>query len=173
VKILCTVAAVDNGLLINSEKAEGTATILFTVCEVFLNGALSAECKPTEPIVSKVKFKAILDSSLTYVLFEPEVAGQPLADILFPNALCVLKPLRAVTGSVVVECLTEDLKTMTEDASKRDLCLTDLTNHLIKEASPQSLFGTDGLAFAGKSAVLLGIGSAFLPSKSSTWAVHI
>jgi len=178
VKILCENLVVDGGVLFgevaNKEKSEGLATnLLFSNCQTFLEGKLSEECKPTEAIKAPVKFRAILDNSLTYILFEPDEAGKPFATILFPNSLCLLKPSRIVSGSVVVECLTEDLKTMTEDPTHRDLCLTDLTNHLIKEASPQSLFGTDGLTFAGNPANLLGIAKVFLPGKANTWAVHI
>jgi hypothetical protein len=172
VKILCKVATIDDGLLFANEAAEGLATLLYSTCETFLNGALSTVCKPKESITASVKAKAILDNSLTYILFEPDNKSV-FVEIEFPNASCLLKPSRPVAGSVVVECLTEELKTMTEDPGKRDLCLTDLTNHLIKEAPVQSLFGTDGLTFAGKPAVLEGVSSVFLPGKSGTWGVHI
>jgi hypothetical protein len=172
VKILCKALAVDDGLLFANEAAEGLATFLYSTCETFLNGSPSSNCKPKEPLTSTVKFKAILHNSLTYLLIEPD-SGVVLLPVPFPNPLCLLKPSRDVAGSVVMECLTEELKTMTEDPEKRDLCLTDLVNHLIKEASPQSLFGTDGLTFAGKPATLEGIVNLFLPGKASTWAVHI
>jgi len=178
VLILCKKLVVDAGLLLNTTAPpEGTATLLFSECETSIDGGvtISTDCKPTEPITAKVRAKAILHNSLTYLLFEPEEAGKPFTTILFGNALCLLKPSRPVAGSVVVECLTEDLKTMTEDPSKRDLCLTDLVNHLIQEAPTQSLFGTDGLTFAGKPASLLGIANVVLgaPNAGKTWAVHI
>jgi hypothetical protein len=174
VKILCKTLAVDDGLLFANEAAEGLATLLYSTCETFLNGSLSAVCKPAEPITANVKFKAILHNSLTYLLFEPD-NSTVFTNLKFPNAGCLLKPERPIAGSFVVECLTEELKTMTEDPEKRDLCLTDLVNHLIKEASPQSLFGTDGLTFAGKPATLEGIAKVFLSgaNKGGTWAVHI
>jgi hypothetical protein len=174
VKILCKALAVDDGLLFANEAAEGLATLLYSTCETFLNGSLSAVCKPAEPITANVKFKAILHNSLTYLLFEPD-NSTVFTNLKFPNAGCLLKPERPIAGSFVVECLTEELKTMTEDPEKRDLCLTDLVNHLIKEASPQSLFGTDGLTFAGKPATLEGIAKVFLSgaNKGGTWAVHI
>src|SRR3977135_2374096 len=153
VKILCENLIADGGVLFgeaaNKEKSEGLATLLFSTCQTFLNGSLSTDCKPTEPITVKVKFRAILDNSLTYILFEPDEAGKPFTVLGFSNALCLLKPSRAIAGSFVMECLTEELKTMTEDPGKRDLCLTDLVSHLIREAPNQKALFGDGLTFAG------------------------
>ncbi len=173
VKLLCENLALDDGLLFANEKAEGLATLLFTTCQTFLNGALSAVCKPSEPITAGVKFHAILHNALTYLLFEPEVAGTPFVKIKFPNEECLLSPERSVAGEVVVECLTEDLKSMEEASGKPDLCLSDLKNHLIREVANQKLFGEKvGLTFNGAAAKLEGIAKVSLTS-GNTWACHI
>ncbi len=173
VKILCENLAVDDGLIFANEKAEGLASLLFSACQTFLNGALSAVCKPTEPITVGVKFHALLHNALTYLLFEPEVAGTPFVKIKFPNEECLISPERSISGSFVVECLTEDLKSMEEASGKPDLCLSDLTNHLIREVANQKLFGEkEGLTFNGAVAKLEGIAKVFLIS-GNKWAVHI
>ncbi len=175
VKILCENLVVDDGLIFATEKAEGLATLLFSTCQTFLNGALASVCKPTEPITSHVKAHAILHNSLTYLLFEPGTAGQPFAKIKFSNEECLLGPERTVGGSFVVECLAEDLKSMEEATGKPDLCLSDLVHHLIREAPNQKLFGSDGLSFNASPAKLEGIVDLLLsaPETGKTWAVHI
>lgn len=176
VKILCENLTVDDGLLFNNEKAEGLAELLFSTCQTFLNGSLSGICKPKEAILAKVKFHAILHNSLTYLLFEPHEAGKPFATLEFPNEECLLSPKREVKGDVVVECLTEDLKSMEEASGKPDLCLSDLVNHLIREAPNQKLFNeTGGLTFNGAAAKLEGIALVFMTGTDSgkTWACHI
>jgi hypothetical protein len=181
VEILCENLAVDDGLIFgeatNRENTEGLATLLFTTCQTFLGGVLSKACQPIEPITANVLFRAILHNSLTYLLFEPDGAGKPFVSIGFPT-ICILAPSQDVAGSLVAECLTEDLKSMEEASGKPDLCLSDLVNHLIREAPSQTLFGAnEGLTFAGKAAKLEGIVLVKIAKgdadSGKTWGCHI
>jgi hypothetical protein len=179
VEILCEKLVVDDGLLFgeasNRENTEGLATLLLSTCTTILNGDfISIPCKPKEPITSNVLFRAILHNSLTYILFEPDGAGKPFVSIEF-TAPCVLAPSQDVAGSLVVECLAEDLKSMEEASGKPDLCLSDLVHHLIREAPTQTLFGAkEGLTFAGKAAKLEGIIDLLLSTEAGkSWACHI
>jgi hypothetical protein len=177
---LCEKLVVDDGLLFgeaaNRANTEGLAKLLFSNCKTFLNGVESAVCKPVEPITAEVLFRAILHNSLTYILFEPE-PGKPLVTIQL-TAPCVLAPGQDVAGTVVMECLTEKLESMEEAAGKPDLCLSDLVNHLLREAPNQKLFGAnEGLTFGGKAAKLEGIILVKIAKTDAdsgkTWACHI
>jgi hypothetical protein len=174
VEILCTTLATKEGKL-TSGTVEGLIKLEYTNCQTFFNHIVSAVCKPVEPIIVVAKFKAILHGtpSLTYLLFEPDgAAGTPFTIIKF-NKPCVLFPSVEIGGSFVVECLNESLETMSQEALHRDLCLTDLVHHLIKEAPNQSLFG-DGIFVNGEPAHLSGIVNVLVTNPAgATWAVHI
>jgi hypothetical protein len=182
VEILCEKLVVDDGLIFgeaaNKEKTEGLATLLFSSCTTIFSGDfISIPCKPKEPIAASVLVRAILHNALTYLLFEPDGVGKPFVNIEFTGE-CILAPEREVAGSLVAECLTEDLKSMEEASGKPDLCLSDLVNHLIREAPSQTLFGAnEGLTFAGKAAKLEGIASVKIAKgdadSGKTWGCHI
>ena len=182
VEVLCEVLAVDDGLLFANEKAEGSATLLFTKCAIFIfEGGKFKEakvCAPSEPIVGEVKFHAFLHlkspngetgDKKTYLLFEPAVAGGVFMRIKIPNPECAFSPELTVTGNVVAECLNESLE---KNGSLNDYCLKDLVHHLIQEAPNQKTLFGDGLNLAGRPANLDGIVDV-TQSEGKQWAVHI
>jgi hypothetical protein len=193
IKLLCEKLVTDDGLLFAGEKAEGSLTLLLTVCKTEIKEKVSAACKPKEPIEVKVKFRAILHTvnpivggkegthdGKTYLLFEPGETGKPFTTLHFSEE-CAFGETIVISGDFVTECLNESLE---KNISTTDYCLSDFTHHLIQEA-PHKLFTLNGklpkeekwdeLLFEGHLASLLGIVDTLLSEKDKglTWAVHI
>jgi hypothetical protein len=180
--ILCSTLSSDDGLLFTQAekpgKTEGLITLLFTTCNSKQNGSPVPACNPAEPITAQVRFHLFLHEpngvKLTYILFEPDTVGQPFTTLKFSEE-CAWGEEAPIGGSFVAECLSEELKKMSEISGTPDLCLTDMVHHLIQEApSQKSLFG-DGLTFGSLPMQLDGIISLSLsaPNEGKTWGGHI
>jgi hypothetical protein len=109
VEILCKQIVDSDGLLFGPTKTEsgkGLVNLLFSFCETFIAGKVSAACAPKEAIVFKLKFLLIKHKGNTYMLFEPD-EGSNLASIFFEPA-CVLGEAFGVTGTFALEGLLEE-----------------------------------------------------------------
>jgi hypothetical protein len=138
ISILCTkIEAVGEKIL-----AEGVAhgEVKFSTCETFLNGVLSAVCKPEEPIVAKGLLLIALHEGKTYVLAEPE-AGKPFTTIKYPDEECAL-PDAPITGQLWIE----DCNGKAEE---------ELSVHLIQEGKAAGA-ALGGLFYGGHAATIDG-----------------
>lgn len=100
-RFLCKKLVVKEGLLFTTGSA--LAILELTECETLVNGTPLAECKPKEPIISKVKGLIVKDPITgmgSYELFEPD--GGAVFTTLEFNAPCTL-PAFKVEGAFVLE----------------------------------------------------------------------
>jgi hypothetical protein len=131
VKILCQKFKASEAKLESEGKSLGK--LEFTTCETFLNGTLTASCKPAEPITATVKDLLVLHNSVTYDVFEPDTTGKSAEEIaeerfvqIALGATCTIGNKFNVKGLLPIkECSPNTLE-------------THLVTHLIEEV--QSLF---------------------------------
>jgi hypothetical protein len=100
-RFLCKKLVVKEGLLFTTGSS--LAILELTECETLVNNAVSAACKPKEPIVSKLKgllVKDPLTSMGSYELFEPD-GGTVFTTLEFTDP-CTL-PAFNVEGAFVLE----------------------------------------------------------------------
>ena len=119
VLIECTAVAISEGQLETEGKGSGKLT--YSSCTTSLNGAVSAICKPTEPITTvKIKAEVFNHNGEDYTLLSPGT-GTTFFKFKFPNEECILNPEKEVTGTIVVK-----------DCEGKGMVF--LTRHLIEEA---------------------------------------
>jgi len=96
VEILCEEFA-DIGFLLPGGSGVAS-TIQLAKCATYINGALTANCAPAEPIAAKAKTLIVLVAGVALVLIEPET-GKQFGVIKFEPA-CILPEEVAITGSL-------------------------------------------------------------------------
>jgi len=156
-EIRCAKLTIDNGLLLASGVSAGT--LLLSECTTYLNEILSKACKPTEPIIAKVKGTLISHEKKFYDLVVPS-EGATFTTLGFSEP-CPLPSEVGVTGSVVMECVEAP-------------CEKEQATHVVRAASA-ALFPSHGLKYMGSTATLAGSATMELSDgdKGKVWGAGL
>jgi hypothetical protein len=150
VAILCENVVVKDGLLFSDGSS--SAEVEFSKgCKTELNLALTANCKPLEPIVFKVKNLLIKHTNgKTYILFSP-LDGLTFGTFHI-GALCAIGQNIQVKGSVVAECGVLDASKVWTHLD----CAQEKDEQRIREVTDKALFPNDVLRFGANPLLLHG-----------------
>ncbi len=149
VKVSCEKTEVSGNL-----ESEGkiSGTFPFNGCSTFLNGTLSAACKPSQPLQAKFKGESFEHAGDGYLLLLP-ASGTQFMSIQFGEE-CAIGEKFKVKGSIVLKDCNNDLATY-------------LVRHLLQEAAA-ALFASgahiDALKFGANTPRLAGSEWYKLPS---------
>lgn len=132
-------------------------------CQTISQHKVVPGCKPTEPVVMKAHGTLIHHGGEDYLLLTPDDAvNNRFGRLDFPVATCAL-PDTNLSGSIVLQCLTQAL-------SQSGTCLSHEKSHLVSEA-PSVLFPGHGLLYGASAATLSGILNLELTS-GENWSGH-
>jgi hypothetical protein len=162
IAILCGRIAIDESELLF--EGSSTATILFYTCQTEISGLLKTNCKPLEPITTKVKNLLLHHNSDTYVLISPN--SGTIFVTLHLGELCAAGEEVEVTGHAVAEC-----GAILGSLWHHEDCSTEKVVHEIRQA-PVELFPKHGLNFGSKTASFDGEGKLSLTGENlgARWA---
>jgi hypothetical protein len=150
ISILCTLPSIHDGLLFTF--GVGVGEVLFSGCQTFIKSSLTANCKPLEPIVAKVKNLLIHHNWDTYILVSPQ--EKTVFTTLHLGELCAAGETIEVSGLFMAECgsLVEIKK---EFFWSHEDCSNEKLEHETRQALT-TLFPEHGLKFGSRAALLHG-----------------
>jgi hypothetical protein len=155
VEILCTQLEVKEGRL--HPEGKGSGILSFSLCQTFIEGALSKVCKPAEPIIPKTLSLLVLHEGRDLDKFFPH-EGKNFTNIRF-SELCSLEVNGGagvpITGTIFAkDCQNELLNEKVTHLIEEDAAATAALGGIFFGTHKMTLDGSANLSLTGAHAGL-------------------